>query len=86
VRRKLRPVPILLGLVGLGIGVVAVLALREQYPRWGKGKLQVLLQQYGRLVEPARRFRARESSVLRLAWLTGPSPTARRFLMTRFRV
>ena len=27
--RKLRPVPILLGLVGLGIGVVAVLALRE---------------------------------------------------------
>jgi hypothetical protein len=29
VRRKLRPVPILLGLVGLAIGVVAVLALRE---------------------------------------------------------
>jgi hypothetical protein len=27
--RKLRPVPILLGLVGLGIGIVAVLALRE---------------------------------------------------------
>jgi hypothetical protein len=85
--------------------VLAVLPRREQYPRWGKEKLQVLLQHQrwrlsvamvgrilghlkrsGQLVHPAQRINARVSTVVRLAKLTVPSPTARRSLITRFRV